>query len=100
MGKRLEDKREFYKAGIVFGAASLILGFLAVPIESIVLAVVALILSILKRNTYRIKVGVILAVLGLLESVPFLVFLIYLGVTKQGALDYWFFELLFHPAAW
>lgn len=89
------DKRRFYVPGIVLGVVSFLFGFLAMPIESIMVSVIALGLCIRKKKEYRTKIGIVLTILGLLQAVPMLIFMIEMGINRTGEMSYWFFRLLF-----
>lgn len=89
------DKRTFYKTGIVFGVITFVLNFFTFSVESIVVGMVSLVLNFKKRKEHRILIGMILTILGMVGSVLWITFMIYIGVTEQGEFSYWLFKLLF-----
>lgn len=104
MGKRLGgektmDKRTFYKTGIILGVVTFLLDFFAFPVESIVVGIVSLVLNLRKRKEHRILIGMIFTILGIVGSVVWTAFMIYLGMTGQGADSYWLCRLLFPELA-
>lgn len=94
-GERAMDRRTFYKTGIILGAVTFLLNFFTFSVESIVVGIVSLILNLKKRKEHRVLIGMILTIIGLIGSIVWLAFIIYVGLTRQGEFSYWLFQLLF-----
>ncbi len=88
-------EKKFYIPGIILSLISWIIGFFCFPVESIAVSVVSLVLNLRKKNTHRIKIGIILTILALVESIAFLAFTLYLDAQGFVSTDYWLNQLLF-----
>lgn len=97
MGKEIKkmEKENFYILGIVTGVITFLLGFLVAPIECIICTIISLSVNMRKKSDYRIKIGVVLTIAGLVFGILGLVSYIRIGLNGLGSVDYWFFELLF-----
>ncbi|MBP5363260.1 MAG: hypothetical protein J6Y71_09615 [Ruminococcus sp.] len=90
----MTEKRFCVPAIIAAGVAA-VLGIFSLPAESIVLSIGVIIFSIVKKNKLRPLIPVIISVLALLISVPFLLLLIHGEVTGTGTSNYWLMRLIF-----
>lgn len=90
----MTEKRFCVPAIIAAGVAA-VLGIFSLPAESIVLSIGVNIFSIVKKNKLRPLIPVIISVLALLISVPFLLLLIHGEVTGTGTSNYWLMRLIF-----
>lgn len=91
----MENKKEIYRTGVVLGVLTFLVNIIALPIETLLLGLVALILNLCNRKKYRVKVGIVCTVLGMVMSVAYIIFVIYtMKCTGARYDDYWFFEYL------
>ena len=86
-GKLMENKR-FYTVGIIMGILSEVLGFFAFPVESIILSVVGIILSV--KNKSRSTLAIVLCVIAAVFSAMFLAILF---LTPDTTSSYWFAKI-------
>lgn len=89
------DKRTFYKAGILLGVAAFFLDFFCLPLESIIVAVIGLVLCLKKRKEYRTLIGLVLSIYSIVSSAWLLGTFFYEGSKGLGSTDYWLFRLFF-----
>lgn len=90
----MNDKK-FYKLGIILSAAAILLSFFCFSAESIIVGIIALILSIRKRDEYRIKIPVVLSAIAIVSSVAEIIGMIYMYLSMGATTDYWLFTLIF-----
>lgn len=88
-------EKKFYILGIILSVISWLVSFFCFPVESIVIGIVSLVLNLRKRSTHRVKIGMIVTILAIVESALFLGFSIYLQAQGYAATDYWLNILLF-----
>ena len=93
------DRRTFYVPGIILGVITFLLNFFCFSVESIVVGIISLVLNLKKRKEHRILIGMILTILGIVGSVVWIAFMMYIGSTGQGGFSYWLFKLLFPKLA-
>lgn len=72
------ENQNFYWTGIIIGAASALLSFFCLPAAGIITALAGILLNIKGRKKYRIKIGMVLSVIGLLEAFYYIGMLYYL----------------------
>ncbi|MBQ7004736.1 MAG: hypothetical protein IJN57_12345 [Oscillospiraceae bacterium] len=88
-------EKKFFLPGIILGVAAWLIGFFCFPVESLAIAIVSLVLNLRKKSTHRIKIGMILTILAIVESIAFLAFTLYLDAQGFVSTDYWLNQLLF-----
>ena len=88
-------EKRFCVPAIIAASVAAVLGIFSLPAESIVLSIGVIIFSIVKKNKLRPLIPVIISVLALLISVPFLLLLIHGEVTGTGTSNYWLMRLIF-----
>ena len=88
-GKLMENKR-FYTVGIIMGILSGVLGFFVLPVESIILSVVGIILSVKNKSRYRTTLAIVLCVIAAVFSAMFLAILF---LTPDTTSSYWFTKI-------
>lgn len=88
-------EKRFCVPAIIAACVAAVLGIFSLPAESIVLSIGVIIFSIVKKNKLRPLIPVIISVLALLISVPFLLLLIHGEVTGTGTSNYWLMRLIF-----
>ncbi len=88
-------EKKFYIPGIVLSVISFFVSFFCFPVESIVIGIVSLVLNLRKRKTHRVKIGMIVTILAIVESALFLAYTLYLNAQGFVATDYWLNILLF-----
>lgn len=90
----MEDKK-FYGVGIGFGIVAFVLATFE-PVIGFFVGILSLWINMKKRNQYRVKIGVVLSVVGMLFDILFIASIIWMGLQNQNAsTDYWLFQLLF-----
>ena len=89
------NDRKFYKLGIIISAAALALSFFCFSVESIIVGVIALIISLRKRDEYRVKIPVVLSVIAIVSSLAEIIGMICMYLSMGVTTDYWLFTLIF-----
>lgn len=87
-------ERKFNIPLILLAVVSFGIGFFGFPVESILLAVTGIIVSLKMREKNLIRIPVIICIVSILFSGAFLAFLIWTG-TKGAYSSYWFMKLIF-----
>ena len=90
----MNDKK-FYKPGIILSAAAVLLSFFCFSAESVIVGIIALIISLRKRDEYRIKIPVVLSVIAIVSSLAEIIGMIYMYLSMGATTDYWLFSLIF-----
>ncbi|MBQ2824194.1 MAG: hypothetical protein IJF18_06430 [Oscillospiraceae bacterium] len=90
----MNDKK-FYKPGIIFSAAAVLLSFFCFSAESVIVGIIALVISLRKRDEYRIKIPVVLSVIAIVSSLAEIIGMIYMYLSMGATTDYWLFSLIF-----
>lgn len=88
-------ERKFNIPLIIMAAAAFLLGLFALPAESIVLAVITIVICVIKRRQYLVKIPLIISIIAIAGSGAFLALLIYHGSQGFGTTSYWLMQLLF-----
>lgn len=89
-------EKKFYIPSIVISAVAMVMFIFALPVESIAAGIVSLIISMRKRENYRIRAAVAIAIGAIVLSAAFLILIVVFS-TKQGAAssNYWLLQLIF-----
>lgn len=90
----MNDKK-FYKPGIILSAAAVLLSFFCFSAESVIVGIIALVISLRKRDEYRIKIPVVLSVIAIVSSLAEIIGMIYMYLSMGATTDYWLFSLIF-----
>lgn len=88
-------ERKFNIPLIIMSAAAFLLGLFSLTVESIVLAAITIVLCVVKRRQYLVKIPIIVSIIAIAGSGAFLALLIYHGSQGLGTTSYWFMQLLF-----
>lgn len=87
-------ERRFSIPLILLSIASIVIGFFGFAVESIVLAIAVIVISLKLREKYLIKIQLIISIITIIVSGAFLAFLIYTGI--HGSYNsYWLMRLIF-----
>ncbi len=73
--KTMVDKK-FYGLGIVLGIVSLV-GSITISVVGLLVGILGMILNIKNKDTYRVKIGIVLNSLGVILSVAFILFIMW-----------------------
>lgn len=73
--KTMIDKK-FYGLGIVLGIVSLI-GSITISVVGLLAGIMGMILNIKNKDTYRVKIGIVLNGIGVILSTGFILFILW-----------------------
>lgn len=88
-------EKKFDIVSITISAFSFFLGFFGMSLEGVIAGVIAIILSIKRKDVYRTKIAIVVSIIAIIISVGFFAFLCYHHLKYNSTTDYWLFELLF-----
>lgn len=97
-GEITMSEKKFHVPSIVFGAAALALGFVGLSVESLAAAIVAIVLALRKKQTYLVKLGIVLAASAIVISGAFMGFQLFLHAHDMTRSSYWLYVLIFGKA--
>ncbi|MBQ8905054.1 MAG: hypothetical protein IJY85_01650 [Ruminococcus sp.] len=89
------NEKKFFVPGVLLSAAAVILAWFALPVESLVAAIVSLALNLKQKETRHVKIGVALAIIAILMAAVMLIYALWLGISQSGWVSYWLFRLIF-----
>lgn len=90
------NEKKFDIVAITVSAVAALLSFFAFTVESIVVAVIAIVLSYRRKSKYRTKIAVVLSILAIVFALAFFAVQCYISI-KSGmpASNYWLVKLIF-----
>ena len=88
-------EKKFNVSLIIMGAVSLALGCFSFCFEAIVVGIVTLIISIVNKEKYRVKIPVALSIAGIVLGICMLAFMFYTCTVTKNTTGYWFVDLFF-----
>ena len=88
-------ERRFSIPLILLSIASFVIGFFGFAVESIVLAIAVILISLKLREKYLIKIPVSICIISIVASGAFLALMIYHSSQGMSSSSYWLIKLLF-----
>ena len=89
------QEKKFFVPATVLAAVGCVCAFLMLPVEAIAAGCIGLLLSVMKRNTHRTKLPLVLSIIALIAGAGVLFWFFYSGAKGIAGTEYWFYKL-FH----
>ncbi len=91
-------EKKFYIPGIIASVTAFLTGFFGLAVASLAAGIFSVVINLKNRSDYRVKIGMFISVLSLIQTVIYIISLIAMGLSGTAYVDYWLFELIFGPA--
>ncbi len=79
----------------IMGLAALGLGIFSFCAEASLLGIITLIISLVKKDKFRVKIPVALSIAGIVLGICMLAFMFYTCTVTKNTTGYWFVDLFF-----
>lgn len=90
------QEQKFYIPALIFSIIGVLCGFFMFGVEAVAAGGIALFLSVKKRETHRVKLSVVLAVIALISGIAVLLWMTHVSKYGIGGFDnYWYYQLFF-----